>query len=110
MRETGTPKIGSNIMNLRIKRQRITVNLRIRSRKMAISQSHILKIADKKVAYNKGSLYCFYTVTVLQHFFTFYLLSVVFKIEKSKCRNLRNFACRHIGKWRQGWTRWSRVI
>ncbi len=33
MREIGTPKIGSNITNLHIKRPRITVNLRIGSRK-----------------------------------------------------------------------------
>ena len=56
MREIGTQKIGSHIMNLHIKRPRITVNLRIGSRKMAISQSHIRKIADKKVAYNEGRL------------------------------------------------------
>jgi len=42
MREIGTQKIGSHIMNLHIKRPRITVNLRIGSRKMVISQSHIL--------------------------------------------------------------------
>jgi len=57
MCEIGTQKIGSNIMNLHIKRPRITVNLRIRSSKMAISQSHLRKIADKKVAYNEGCLY-----------------------------------------------------
>jgi len=58
MREIGTQKIGSHIMNSHIKRPRITVNLRIGSRKMAISQSHLREIADKKVAYNKGRLYC----------------------------------------------------
>jgi len=57
MREIGTQKIGSHVMNSHIKRPRITVNLRIGSRKMAISQSHICKIADKKVAYNEGHLY-----------------------------------------------------
>jgi len=48
MQEIGTPKIGLHIMNLNIKRPRIAVNLRIGSRKTAISQSHIRKIADKK--------------------------------------------------------------
>ncbi len=57
MREIGTQKIGSHIMNSHIKRPRITVNLKIGSRKMAISQWHIRKIADKKVAYNEGRLY-----------------------------------------------------
>jgi len=52
MREIGTPKIGSNI-----KRPRMTVNLRIGSRKKAISGSHIRDIADKKTAYNEGRLY-----------------------------------------------------
>jgi len=52
MREIGTQKIGSNIINLHIKRPRIIVNLRIGSRKMGISQLHICKIADKKAAYN----------------------------------------------------------
>jgi len=33
MREIGTPKIGSHITNLHIKRPRITVNLRIGCRK-----------------------------------------------------------------------------
>jgi len=33
MREIGTPKIGSHITNLHIKRPRITINLRIGSRK-----------------------------------------------------------------------------
>jgi len=57
MREIGTPKIGSHITNLHIKRPRITLNLRIGSKKTAISQSHILEIADKKAAYNEGCLY-----------------------------------------------------
>ncbi len=56
MREIGTLKIGSNIMNLHIKRPRITVNHRIGPRE-AISGSHICKIADKKTAYNEGCLY-----------------------------------------------------
>jgi hypothetical protein len=56
MREIGTQQIGSNIMNSNIKKTRITVNLRIGLRKMAISQLHICKIADKKVAYNEGRL------------------------------------------------------
>jgi len=60
MLEIGTPKIGSNIMNLHIKRPRITVYRRIGSRKEAISGSHICKIEDKKTAYNEGCLYmCF---------------------------------------------------
>jgi len=54
MREIGTPKIGSNIMNLHIKRPRITINYRIGSRKKAIFPSHICEIAEKKTAYNKG--------------------------------------------------------
>jgi hypothetical protein len=57
MREIGTQKIGSNIMNLHIKRPRITVNFRIGSKKMAISQLHICKIAVKQAAYNKGCQY-----------------------------------------------------
>ncbi len=57
MREIGTPKIGSHIMNLHIKRPRNIINWRIGSRKKAIFQSHILEIADKKTAYNKGRLY-----------------------------------------------------
>ena len=58
MREIGTQKKGLNIMNSNIKRPRITVNLRIGPRKMVISQSHMREIADKKVAYNEGLLYC----------------------------------------------------
>jgi hypothetical protein len=57
MREIGTPKVGSNITNLHIKRPRITVNQRIVSRKGAISGLHICKIADKKTAYNEGCLF-----------------------------------------------------
>jgi hypothetical protein len=57
MREIGTPKVGSNILNSHIKRPRITVNQRIGSRKEAISASHIREIADKKTAYNEGCLY-----------------------------------------------------
>jgi hypothetical protein len=57
MREIGTQKIGSHIINSHIKRPRITVNLRIDSRIMDISQSHINEIADKKVAYNEVCLY-----------------------------------------------------
>jgi len=56
MREIGTPKIGSHIMNLHIKRPRITVNQRIGYSKEAISGSHIREIADKKTTYNKGCL------------------------------------------------------
>jgi len=57
MQEIGTPKIGSHITNSNIKIPRITVNLRIGCRKMAISQSHIREITDKKAAYNEGRLY-----------------------------------------------------
>jgi len=57
MREIGTPKIGSHIMNLLIKRPKISVNKRIGSRKMAIFELHICKIADKKTTYNEGPLY-----------------------------------------------------
>jgi hypothetical protein len=57
MREIGTPKIGSDIMNSHIKRPRNTINWRIGSGKKAIFQSHIHEIADKKTAYNKGRLY-----------------------------------------------------
>ncbi len=56
MQELGTPKIGSNIINLHIKRPRITINKRIGSRKKAIFQLHIREIADKKTAYNEGRL------------------------------------------------------
>jgi hypothetical protein len=57
MREIGTPKIGSHVTNLHIKRPRITVNQRIGSSKEAISGSHIREITDKKTAYNEGCLY-----------------------------------------------------
>ncbi len=57
MREIGTPKKGSTIMNLHIKRPRIALNYRIDSRKKPISQSHICKITDKITAYNEGFLY-----------------------------------------------------
>jgi len=57
MWEIGTPKTGSHMMYLHIKRPRITVNQRIGSRKEAISGSHILEIADKKTAYDEGCLY-----------------------------------------------------
>jgi len=57
MREIGTPKFGSNITNLHIKRPRITINLRIGSRKTGISQLHLCKITVKKAAYNEGCLY-----------------------------------------------------
>ncbi len=57
MREIGTPKIASHIMNSQIKRPRITVNQRIVSRKKATSRSHIHIIANKKTAYNEGRLY-----------------------------------------------------
>jgi len=53
MREIGTPKIGSNIMNSHLKRPRMTVNKRIGSRKKAISGSHICEIADKKMNFIK---------------------------------------------------------
>jgi len=69
MPEIGTPKIGSHITNLHIKRTRITLNQRAGSRKEAISGSHICKIADKKTAFNKGCLYSicdnFVTMTFL---------------------------------------------
>jgi len=45
MREIGTPKIGSNLTNLHIKRPRIIVNQRIGYKKQAISGSHIRKIS-----------------------------------------------------------------
>ncbi len=57
MREIGTPRIGSHVMNLHIKSPRITKKYRIGSRKMAIFQWHIREIADKKTAYNEGRLY-----------------------------------------------------
>ena len=46
IRGIGTPKFGFHIRNLQIKRPRITINLRIGSRKMSSSQSHICKIVD----------------------------------------------------------------
>ncbi len=48
MQVIGTSKIGLHITNSHIQRPRMTVNLRIGSRKMAISQSLMRKIADKK--------------------------------------------------------------
>jgi len=59
MPEIRTPKIGSHITNSNKKRPRMTVNLRIGSRKKTISGSHILEIADKKTASNKGCLYSY---------------------------------------------------
>ncbi len=61
MREIGTPKIGSHIMNWHIKRPKITVNQRIGSRKEAISGFYICKIADKKTTYNESCLYFFFS-------------------------------------------------
>jgi len=55
--EMWTPKIDSHLTNLHIKKPRTTVNYRIGSRKRAISQSHIPKVADKKIAFNKGRLH-----------------------------------------------------
>jgi len=57
MREIGTPKIDSHIMNSHIKRPRMTDNWRIGSRIKVISGLHIREIADKKTAYNEGRLY-----------------------------------------------------
>jgi len=57
MREIGNPRIGWHVMNLYTKSPRITKKYRMGSRKMAIFQSHICKIADKKTAYNEGRLY-----------------------------------------------------
>ncbi len=57
LREIGTSKIGLHITNLHMKRPRITINLKTGSRKMAISQLHICKIADKKAKYNEGCQY-----------------------------------------------------
>jgi len=57
MREIGTLKISSHIMNSHIKRPRITKNKRIGSRKKPFFQSHIREITDKKTAYNEGHLY-----------------------------------------------------
>jgi hypothetical protein len=56
MQEIGTPQICSHIMNLYIKRQKVTVNWSIGSRKKAIFQSNILELADKKSACNDGRL------------------------------------------------------
>jgi len=68
MREIGTPKIGSQITNLHIKRPRIIVNQRIGYRKEVISGSHIRKIEDKKTAYNKGCLYIQFQLVEMKTF------------------------------------------
>jgi hypothetical protein len=57
MREIGTPKIGSHIMNLHLKKTKDYHKLEDRFQKKAIFQLHICKIADKKTAYNEGRLY-----------------------------------------------------
>ena len=57
MREIGTAKRCSHIMNSHIRRPTITVNKRIGSRKKDIFESHIREFADKKTAYNEGCLY-----------------------------------------------------
>ena len=57
MREIGTAKMCSHVMNSHIKRPTITVNKRIGSRKKDIFQSHLHEFADKKTAYNEGHLY-----------------------------------------------------
>jgi hypothetical protein len=53
----GTPKIGSHIMNLHIKKTKDDCKLEDRFQKKAISGLHICEIADKKTAYNEGRLY-----------------------------------------------------
>jgi len=59
MREIGTPKIGSHIMNSHVKRpSKDDCKLEDRFQKKAISRSHIREIADKKTAYNEGHLHC----------------------------------------------------
>jgi len=58
IREIGTEKIGSHRRNSYIKRQRITVNQIIGSRKEAITGSHIQETADKKTVYNEGHQSC----------------------------------------------------
>ncbi len=80
MREIGTPKIGSHIMNLHIKRPRNTINWRIGSGKKAIFQSHIRKIADKKTAYNEGRLYCIMFVT-LELFLTIIIIFILLLVQ-----------------------------
>jgi hypothetical protein len=57
MREIGTKKLGSHIMNSLIKRPRIPVNWGIGFLKRANFQSHICEMADKKTAYNEVHLY-----------------------------------------------------
>jgi len=47
-------KICSHIMNMHIKRLRMTVKKKIGTRKMTNSQSYLSKIADKKNAYDEG--------------------------------------------------------
>ncbi len=55
MREIGTKKLGSHIMNSHIKRQWILINYEIGSLKTANCQSHIREFADKKIAYNESA-------------------------------------------------------
>jgi len=47
-------------MNSRIKRPKITINLRIGSRKKTIFHTHISEMEDKKTAYNEGRVYSFF--------------------------------------------------
>jgi len=62
MRELGTPKIGSHITNLHIKRPRITVNKRIGSKKKTFLDHIYAKSQVRKTAYNEGCLYLHFVV------------------------------------------------
>ncbi len=57
MRHIGTEKFGSNITILHIKRPRMTVDWKIRSRKIVNLQLKIHKFEDKRTAYNEVQLY-----------------------------------------------------
>jgi len=93
MREIGTPKIGLHVINLHIKRPRITVNLRIGARKRAISQSHICKIAGKKAAYNEGHLY-----------FHLFINETNIGTSKTQCNTKNTYVNR---MWQPGFRIWS---
>ncbi len=57
MREIGTKKLGSHIMNFNVIRPSIPINQGIGSSKIDNFQWHIRELADKKTAYRKVCLY-----------------------------------------------------
>jgi len=64
LREIGTPKIGMHITNLHIKRPRITINFRVGSRKMAISQLHVSKMQIKRLHITRATFIFFVDISL----------------------------------------------